>query len=684
MKGLRHLNVPTCHEILLGVLFILFFVDQTKTQLIGSIRRCEKEGEEIFIPNISDNPCIYCFCKNKEVTCRRTQCPSLDGCHMILYENIQDNRKCCEMCKGCTYQNKEYASGDQWSSPDDPCVQLSCRAGVITKAKTKCYSNCKNPIQVPGKCCPICQGCENSGRTYQNGEEFTLSTDACTKCTCQNGNVSCAKEVCPVLNCPESTIIHKENECCPSCEGQRKIFNLPNGFCFFQKKIYKTNDIFRPEDCTECKCLSGTIVCDRETCPPITCSYNMTVKSEDSCCRVCPQRDVCIYEGTTYQDSEVWQPNLCTRCSCDDGTTRCRVQQCKVSSWCPAGYVLKYIDGECCPRCVEASGICTVFGDPHYRTFDGRIYNFQGACKYLLAEDEVSKKFSVTVRNDARSSPWFTWTRMLTIFIGKTKIGLHQKLTVKVNRKRIKLPYKNKNPTFSVHRDGNSVIFKAEFGLQVVWDGDSYVELTVSSQYKRRMAGLCGNYNGFGSDDLQGRDHKLYTDSEEFGNTWRVGSKAACVLSHNESEHSSLCDGDKRRRKRAIAACSFLLGSVFSKCRRRVDVRTYYSSCISDMCDCPRNKMCACESFKAYAQSCSRENVSIRWEKHILCPSQCPRGAIYRRCTRRCSKTCDEPKKTGYCRDKCQPACICPGKRVLHNGKCIAPHTCPGAPSPSL
>lgn len=185
MKGLRHLNVPTCHEILLGVLFILFFVDQTKTQLIGSIRRCEKEGEEIFIPNISDNPCIYCFCKNKEVTCRRTQCPSLDGCHMILYENIQDNRKCCEMCKGCTYQNKEYASGDQWSSPDDPCVQLSCRAGVITKAKTKCYSNCKNPIQVPGKCCPICQGCENSGRTYQNGEEFTLSTDACTKCTCQ-------------------------------------------------------------------------------------------------------------------------------------------------------------------------------------------------------------------------------------------------------------------------------------------------------------------------------------------------------------------------------------------------------------------------------------------------------------------------------------------------------------------
>lgn len=49
----------------------------------------------------------------------------------------------------------------------------------------------------------------------------------------QNGNVSCAKEVCPVLNCPESTIIHKENECCPSCEGN--IFIMPfifNNFSF--------------------------------------------------------------------------------------------------------------------------------------------------------------------------------------------------------------------------------------------------------------------------------------------------------------------------------------------------------------------------------------------------------------------------------------------------------------------
>ena len=60
--------------------------------------------------------------------------------------------------------------------------------------------------------------------------------------------------------------------------------------------------------------------------------------------------------------------------------------------------------------CILEPGVCTVFGDPHYRSFDGRPFNFQGDCKYLLAKDCLGKNFSVVVENNAKKSPVFSWT----------------------------------------------------------------------------------------------------------------------------------------------------------------------------------------------------------------------------------------------------------------------------------
>ena len=59
-----------------------------------------------------------------------------------------------------------------------------------------------------------------------------------------------------------------------------------------------------------------------------------------------------------------------------------------------------------------------VFGDPHYNTFDGKMYNYQGTCKYQLAKDCVDKTFSIRVHNSPRRSRFFSWTQSATIKVG--------------------------------------------------------------------------------------------------------------------------------------------------------------------------------------------------------------------------------------------------------------------------
>lgn len=138
------------------------------------------------------------------------------------------------------------------------------------------------------------------------------------------------------------------------------------------------------------------------------------------------------------------------------------------------------------------------FGDPHYKTFDGKIYSFQGIGRYQLVSDcGGGRTFSIRVANMYRnkSSKQATTTKRVSIKAGELRVNLGQDFRIKVNGDKKEVPYKHKSGQLRIDRNKENVIVSLHTGVKVLWNGKSFLEVTVPASYKNKLCGLCGNFN---------------------------------------------------------------------------------------------------------------------------------------------------------------------------------------------
>ncbi|KAK9297425.1 hypothetical protein QLX08_008855 [Tetragonisca angustula] len=587
--------------------------------IIGSRETCDIEGEDFTVDKIPNTRCFNCLCKNGFVECRKQQCPSIEGCYTLL-EPRED--ECCHRCKGCVQNGVHHGSETEWIEENDPCRIFSCKAGVITESRLHCYTPCSNPIPAAaGQCCPMCVGCHVNGQLVTADRSVTTTEDPCVTCRCNAaGRLTCAKQACPVLHCPGSKIVHDSGECCPRCKGSRRYLSPPKGACMLGTGVYNSGMQFYLDQCTRCSCSNSTVSCVRETCPVHDCPAEHQIALPGRCCPQCPEveevRPSCTYAGKTYGDGESWKLDSCKACACMQGKVRCAMPMCPpLNLPCPPNSRLEHPEGQCCPRCVESDGVCTVFGDPHYRTFDGKFFSFKGACKYQLASDCSGHTFSVRVTNDARSTRFSAWTKTIAIKVGDLKVNLGQKMRVKVNGKKVDIPYRVAN-RLDVNRTADSIVVSTQIGIKVLWDGISFLEVSAPTSYRGRLCGLCGNFNSLPKDDFTNRRGKLLQDPQPFGQSWLVGAKRSCVRPKPMAnfDRAKRCRGRKDHR-----LCNRLRSQIFDACHKKVNPTMYYKACLQDMCECPTEN-CYCESFTAYAHECKRLGIQLpHWRKSTRC-----------------------------------------------------------------
>ncbi len=166
---------------------------------------------------------------------------------------------------------------------------------------------------------------------------------------------------------------------------------------------------------------------------PVTCSYpNQQPNCSDTCVEACEcdrgfvlsagacvptNKCGCFYESAYYQQGQTfWADEKCHQlCKCDQNlAVVCHESSCALDESCLV------INGS--RGChAMSSAVCVATGDPHYSTFDGLHFDFQGTCMYQLAALCTDKDglvpFNVTIQNDHRLSSAVSFPKTVNVSV---------------------------------------------------------------------------------------------------------------------------------------------------------------------------------------------------------------------------------------------------------------------------
>ncbi|XP_067325656.1 zonadhesin [Anolis sagrei] len=335
------------------------------------------------------------------------------------------------------------------------------------------------------------------------------------------------------------------------------------------------------------------------------------------------------------------------------------------------------------PVAPPGQGICTISGDPHYTTYDGRLFHFMGTCTYLLSSvcnaTAGLPTFRVQATNEHRgANKQVSYVKSVSVEVYGTEIVLLKARRVTVNGQRVTLPVSLAEDRVWVRLSGTFVLVQTDFGLSVRFDGNHHAEVSVPPSYYGYLCGLCGNYNGEVSDDnLMPDGTSAGMDADKLGESWQVPDPGdeGCSNTGDPGE----CDKDLAAEAEKPSSCGILTDpqGPFFPCHSKIPPEGFFESCVYDFCGTGGDEGTLCFALQSYADRCAQAGVNIAWRNSSFCPLSCPPGSSYAPCTPACPATClDGPSKPSCPGLSCLEGCICDEGLVLSGETCVPIDQC--------
>ena len=308
--------------------------------------------------------------------------------------------------------------------------------------------------------------------------------------------------------------------------------------------------------------------------------------------------------GIEYEEGVKIQPNCSSKCTCYRGAFHCEEQDCTID------------------RVVS----CHAYGGLHFQTFDKSSYQFQGRCEYVFVQPCSHSNFSVTIVTGAQTENIYNIETVKVVVTNSNEsttvvLGRGDSGTITINGNQ--LPNNgdevlHQSDEMKVVRvGGHPHILLIANSIDLFWDGQYHLSVTVSQVWRGKLCGLCGNYNNDSSDDLLTHSGSLASNPSEFAISWQ--SNNSMIENCHTSDNSPTCPHTIA--SEALLKCDGFLLDEFTTCHRVVNPNSFNDACLDDYClSNEQNRQdLYCSSLITYAAACAAQNIVLPTWRYFNC-----------------------------------------------------------------